>query len=78
MVGQEAKMIQMLRKAHSHGVANYKFQDQRILCYTKIISNLRKDGFNIVKERVMLPNGRSTGVYKYILIEDRKRKWWQK
>lgn len=76
-VDQETKLIRMLRKAGRHGVENYKFPQNRILCYTKVISRLRADGYNIYKERVVLPNGRSTGVYKYYLQEQDRTPWWK-
>lgn len=72
-MSQESSMLKMLRKAGNHGVANYKFPQARILSYTKIISELRADGYNIITERVKLPNGRSTGVYKYYLLTEDKK-----
>lgn len=74
-MSQEATILTMLRKAGKNGVANYKFPEARILCYTKRISELRKDGYNIISERVKLPNGQSTNVFKYILIEEKKSLW---
>lgn len=70
MLSQEGIVLRALRKAGKHGVANYKFPELRVLCYTKVISDLRKDGYNITRERVKLPNGKSTQVHKYFLMEE--------
>lgn len=65
---QEGKMLKALKIAGKDGIANYEFATTlRILSYTKIISNLRKEGHNIYSERLLLPNGRSSGVIKYYL-----------
>ena len=74
---QATEVLKMLRKAKSRGVYNYQFPQNQILCYTKRISELRAEGFNIILENVKLPNGRSTGTNKYILIEE-KKPWWKK
>lgn len=65
---QETKVLKLLRRRPKTGVCNYEFPQHNILCYTKVISNLRKDGYNIITERVV-KDGRFTGVYRYILIE---------
>lgn len=78
MINQETRVLKLLRKAGSRGVPNYKFQQHRILCYTKIISNLRSDGYNILTERQFLPNGRATGTYNYVLIEENNKPWWRR
>ena len=75
-MSQTTKVLKMLRKAGQRGVPNYKFQQHRVLCYTKIISNLRADGYSILTERQYLPNGRATGVHNYVLIEERTP-WWR-
>jgi hypothetical protein len=69
---QQTKVLKLLKKRPKTGVANYEFPQNRILSYTKVISNLRKDGYNIITERVVV-DGRFTGVYRYILIEDDPR-----
>lgn len=68
-LNQQTRVLKLLKRRPKTGVANYEFPQHNILCYTKVISNLRKDGYNILTERVVV-NGRSTGVYRYILIED--------
>lgn len=70
MASQEETIIKMLRKAGSRGVPNYKFPEHRILRYSSRIRELRLEGFNILAERQKLPNGRSTGVWLYYLIEE--------
>lgn len=59
----------MLRKAGNKGVENYKFPAARILKYSSRIADLRKSGYNIYCERVVLRNGTITNVYKYYLDE---------
>lgn len=67
-LNQQTKVLKLLRRRPKTGVANYEFPQNRILSYTKVISDLRKDGYNIITERVV-KDGRFTGVYRYILIE---------
>lgn len=71
-LAQQTKVLRLLKKRPRTGVANYEFPQNNILSYTKVISNLRKDGHNIITERVYA-NGRATGVYRYILVEDSGR-----
>ena len=63
-------MTKMLKKAGKRGVYNYQFAQIGILRYNARITDLRQDGLNILCERVKLPNGRSTGVFRYTLIGD--------
>jgi hypothetical protein len=78
-MSQEAKLLSMLRKAGKHGVPNYRFPEAKILRYSARIGDLRNEGYDIICERVKLPNGRSTGVFKYILVEpEEKKSLWQK
>lgn len=77
-MSQSSAMLKMLRKAGKHGVKNYEFPMRGILRYSARIGELRNEGFNIMCERIKLPNGRSTGVFRYILIEEKKKKWWGK
>jgi len=66
---QTSRVLKMLKKGGSRGIANYEFQNERVLCYTKRISDLRKEGYTILTERDYLPNGRTTGVFRFILIK---------
>lgn len=66
---QQGKVLKMLRRAGSKGVANYEFPQNRVLKYNARISELRQDGYNIYAERVILPNGRFSGVWRYYLNE---------
>ena len=78
-MSQTTALLKMLRKAGKHGVKNYEFPMRGILRYSARIGELRAEGFNIVAERQHLPNGRSTGVFTYVLIEEEKKKqWWKK
>lgn len=78
-MSQSSTIIKMLRKAGQRGVYNYQFPEARILRYSSRIRELRADGYNIVCERIKLPNGRVTSVFRYILIEEvLKKKWWQR
>lgn len=72
---QTSKILTMLRKAKNRGVENYRFSQQRILRYSARIKDLRDDGHNIITERVKL-NGRSTGVFRYTLIENHQKINW--
>lgn len=71
-MSQETKILQMLRKAGQHGIPNYRFPEARILRYSARIGDLRKEGWNIIAERQRLSNGRTSNVWRYILIEERK------
>ena len=78
-MSQESIVLKALQKAGTKGVPNYKFPEMRILCYTKRISTLRAEGHHIITERQQLPNGSYTGVYRYTLIEEpKKRSWFKK
>lgn len=66
---QTDKMLKMLRKAGKRGVENYKFTEVRMLRYSSVVQDLRAQGHDIYVERVFLPNGRATNVYKYYLNE---------
>lgn len=67
-LSQHSKVLRELRRCSRSGVPNYRFPQMNILSYTKVISDLRKEKHNIIKERQVL-NGKSTGVYYYHLIE---------
>ena len=59
----------MLIHAGTRGVENYKFPEAKILRYSARIGDLRKQGYDIFCERMTLPNGRSTGVFRYFLLD---------
>lgn len=67
---QHSRIIKMLRKAPKRGVPNWRFPAAGILGYTARMSELRKDGYNILVERQKLPNGLMSNTYHYFLIED--------
>lgn len=67
---QCSKMLKLLRKAGLKGVRNYQFVRHRILRYSARIGDLRNEGYDIKCERMYLPNGRATNVYRYVLIEE--------
>lgn len=69
---QCSKILKVLRKNKVNGVANYRFPQMGILCYSKRIQELREDGHNILAERQKI-NGRSTGVWYYHLIEEQTK-----
>lgn len=74
---QQEQVLQLLRKAGNKGVPNYALYQHRILRPSARIGELREEGFNIYCEREYLQNGRATNVYRYYLIEEKKR-WWKK
>jgi len=63
---QEQKILRTLIKADTFGVTNYQLS-RLALKYTSVISDLRKEGHNIVCVREKLPNGRSSNTYRYYL-----------
>lgn len=71
-LSQHGKILRLLH-ANTNGVENWRFARMGILNYTARLSELRKDGHNILTERVFA-NGRWTGTFKYYLIEERPRK----
>lgn len=74
---QDKQVLKALRRAGSRGVANHQFHALRVMSYTKVISDLRKEGYNIITERVQLRNGRYTNTYRYILVEGELNNWEQ-
>lgn len=77
-LSQHARILKMLRHAGSKGVANWEFPQARILRLSARIQELRAEGHDIIVERDYLPNGRATNVFRYILVEDTPKKWWQR
>ena len=69
-LSQTTKLLRMLWAAGSNGVPNYKFYENRILRPSARIAELRAEGYNIIAVRQKLPNGRSTNVWNYILVEE--------
>ena len=67
---QTEKVLHMLRRAGSHGVTNAEFANHHILRYGAFLKDLRDDGHNIHTHRDLLPNGKVTNVYRYILTEE--------
>lgn len=67
---QHTKIIQMLKRRSKSGVPNYAFPEVGILCYSKRIQELRKDGWNITVDRWFDNNGKGTNTFIYKLIED--------
>lgn len=63
---QEQKILRALIKADTFGLTNYDLS-RLALKYTSVISDLRKEGHNIVCVREKLPNGRSSNTYRYYL-----------
>ena len=74
---QHTQILKLLR-AYKQGVPNYLFPNRGILKYNARISELRQEGYNIKAERVRLPNGMATNVFKYFLIEESDSRWTNK
>ncbi len=72
---QQARILREL-KANPDGVPNHKFPKMSILCYTKRIEELRKDGHPIIAERQFV-RGRATGTWMYRLagLESKKTRF---
>ena len=63
---KEQKILRTLIKADTFGVTNYELS-KLALKYTSVISELRKDGHNIVCVREKIHNGRASNTYRYYL-----------
>lgn len=64
-VTQEGRVLNMIKRPE--GATNWQLS-RIALKYTSVISELRKDGHNIVAERQTLPNGRASNTYLYRVI----------
>ena len=65
-LSQEQRVLRTLIKADTFGVTNYQLS-RLALKYTSVVSELRKEGHNIVCVRERLPNGRASNTYRYYL-----------
>ena len=63
---QEQRILRALIKADTFGLTNYQLS-KLALKYTSVISDLRKNGHNIICVRDRLPNGRASNTYRYYL-----------
>ena len=63
---QEQRVLRALIKADTFGLTNYELS-KLALKYTSVISDLRKNGHNIICVRDRLPNGRASNTYRYYL-----------
>ena len=63
---QEQRILRALIKADTFGLTNYQLS-KLALKYTSVISDLRKNGHNIICMREKLPNGRASNTYRYYL-----------
>jgi len=66
---QSSRILKALRET-KNGVSNFVLSSIS-LKYSSRISELRRDGHNIIAIRQYLPNGRATGTWKYYLGEDK-------
>ena len=71
-LSQEQRVLRTLIKADTFGVTNYQLS-RLALKYTSVISDLRKDGHNIVCVRERLPNGRASNTYRYYLSKVKEK-----
>ena len=67
-LSQEQRVLRALTKADKFGLTNYQLS-RLALKYTSVISDLRKEGHNIVCVREKLPNGKASNTYRYYLNE---------
>lgn len=63
---QQTKVLRAIQDSGSFGVENWKLS-KLALKYTSVISELRKDGYNIYAERQTLKNGRPSNTWRYFL-----------
>lgn len=68
-ISQTSTILKMLKDAGEFGVNNYDFINRRITRFSARILELRADGHDILTERVKLPTGRYTNVYRYTLLK---------
>lgn len=68
-ISQSDKILKKIRKSGGFGVPNYELS-KISLKYSSRIAELRKDGYCINATRVILPNGRCSGVWRYTLVDD--------
>ena len=68
-LSQHTQIIRELRK-HPEGVPNYRFPKMFILSYTKRISELRQEGWNIQISRLFYKD-KATSTFIYKLIEEK-------
>jgi len=66
---QCSTILKRLKRSPVSGVANYRFPQLGILCYSKRIQELREGGYKIVAERQVV-RGRHTGTWVYRLIQE--------
>ena len=71
-LSQEQRVLRTLIKADTFGVTNYQLS-RLALKYTSVISDLRKDGHNIVCVRERLPNGRASNTYRYYISKIKEK-----
>ena len=77
-MSQQEQVLKLLREAGQQGVPNFVFFNNRILRASERVRELKADGYNIETSRDKLPNGRSTNVFRYTLIEveDKPKSRW--
>ena len=67
-VTQEGRILNMIKRPQ--GATNWELS-KVALKYGSRIYDLRRDGYNIHRERQMLPNGRATNTHLYTLIKEK-------
>jgi hypothetical protein len=65
-MSQAHNILKALKKSGTRGIPNYKLS-RFALKYTSVISDLRKNGYNITAVRQTLRNGRPSGTWVYYL-----------
>lgn len=67
---QEQRVYEAIKASKQpRGVTNWELS-KIALNYTMRISDLRRDGYNVVAVRDHLPNGRALNTFRYYLIEE--------
>ena len=64
---QESMVFDLIKR--QFGATNWELS-RVALKYTSVISELRKDGYNIHAERQRLQNGRKSNTWLYTLIDE--------
>jgi hypothetical protein len=67
---QEQRIFTAIKNSHQpSGVTNWQLS-RIALNYTMRVSELRKDGHNIIAVRDKLPNGKASNTFRYYLVAE--------
>lgn len=77
METRQLRFARFMEKYGIRGITSVELSRQGFLRYSHYVKVCRDQyDMNILTERMYLPNGRATNVYKYTLIKEKKTSWW--